>query len=166
MASPKLTNGYLKIANELFDELCKIHLTGYENQALRAVIRLTYGYNQKSVKITLDKMLEMTQIKNRQRISEAESGLVSKNILKKSGRRFSINKNYKTWNKQKKTIRNFTENRKDIYGKPEKNLRKIVKITDEPKYNIKYKRQDKVKTDGFQPISLYADEFQSRVINK
>lgn len=159
-------NGYLKIANELYDALCRLHLSGYENQVLRAVIRLTYGYNQKSAKIPLDKIKELTEIKQTSRISEAIKNLVSMNILHKSGKRFSVNKHYQNWKLQKTVNKNVTEIRKKSYGKPEIQLRKSVTFTDGLKDNIKDKRHKESKIEGFQPISFFANQFLEKIENE
>ena len=45
MASPQTENGYVKIATELHDALCKTRISGEARQMLDVIIRKTYGYD-------------------------------------------------------------------------------------------------------------------------
>lgn len=130
-------NDFFKMPNELYEALCKLHISGYENQITRTVIRLTYGYNRESVKITQEKFQEISGIKQIPRISEAVNNLVSLNILHKSGKIFSLNKQYKIWKLRKTGNNKVTEKRKKSYGKPEVQLRKTVNFSDQLKDNLK-----------------------------
>ena len=168
MADVQLENGYLKIANELYEALCKLHLSGYENQVLRAVIRLTYGYNRKSAEIDLKKFQELTGIKQTSRISEAIIHLLAMNIIRKSGGqrgKFSINKHYNRWKTSLFLDESLRKSVNRVYGKPETSLRKSVNSPDELKNifknNIKYKKERE--NSGFQPISFYTDQFLKEV---
>ena len=48
---PQLENGFLKLANELVEAICKTHLSPNESQVLWFIIRMTYGYNKKKARI-------------------------------------------------------------------------------------------------------------------
>jgi len=47
MKSPQTENGYIKIANELWDALTGIRIPGEVRQVLDYIFRKTYGYNKK-----------------------------------------------------------------------------------------------------------------------
>ena len=80
MANPQLENGHLKIANEIWDALCRIRIPGEQMQVLMVIIRKTYGFNKKSDGIPLSQFTEATGI-NRQNVIRAINGLLSKKII-------------------------------------------------------------------------------------
>lgn len=107
MASPQTENGYLKIANELFEELPRIKLSSYEIRILLVLLRKTYGWGKIWDKISLSQFSEATGI-NRNHISRTLNKLVKYNIIKKrslimrqSGKPYSveycIQKDYDAW---------------------------------------------------------------------
>ena len=102
MTSPQLENGYLKIANELWDALIKIRIPGEQRQCLDLIIRKTYGYNKKADKISVSQFSQATGI-NRRSVQRALKLLLSRKIIHgvKSADRevvtYGINKNYLQW---------------------------------------------------------------------
>lgn len=99
---PQLENGYLKIANELFEALLKTNLGGYERRVFDAILRKTYGYNKKDDFIALSQIEQLTNI-SKPHISRALSKLISYNMVTKIGNptkignRLSVNKDFLTW---------------------------------------------------------------------
>jgi len=63
MASPQLDNGYIKIATEIYEALCKIRINGEARQVLDFIIRKTYGYHKKQDKISLSQFTLGTGLK-------------------------------------------------------------------------------------------------------
>lgn len=100
MASPQLEDGYLKIANEIWDQLVRYRIPGEQMQCLLFIIRKTYGYNKKWDAISGSQFVKATGLK-KQSVHRAVKELVDKNIVSKNVDGFIIkycfNKNYKTW---------------------------------------------------------------------
>jgi phage replication O-like protein O len=102
MASPQLEDGYLRIANEIIDALCRYRLPGEEMQCLLVVLRKTYGYGKKEDAISLSQFALITGMK-RPNVSRALTGLLSKKILyviKKDTVKtciYTFNKDFTSW---------------------------------------------------------------------
>ena len=98
--SPQLEDGYLKIANELWDALIQFPLSDYERRVLMAIMRKTYGFNKKQDAISLTQICKMTKIL-RQNVCKAIKRLVSKQIILRTETTYTtnylINKYYLTW---------------------------------------------------------------------
>ena len=109
MASPQTINGYVTVANELWDALIKYRLPGEQEQCLKVIIRQTYGFNRKTIEIPLDEFVKRTGI-NKPNVSRALREMINKNIIiviKKDNRSdstYGINKNYSTWKSLSKKI--------------------------------------------------------------
>lgn len=93
-------DGYTRTANAIQDQLCKADLTGAQFQVLNAIVRITYGYNQKTNRITNTYLAELTGISEKGvRLCLAE--LHSRNMitLEKSGlmKIVGINKVISEW---------------------------------------------------------------------
>lgn len=116
MASPQTEDGYTKIANELLDALCRIHLSGNEWCYVHALIRKTYGYNKKEDWITNSQICLVTGM-NRQRVSEAKKVLVERGIVTENRNKISLNKNYEDWKLLRKSGQIVTENRNSLLRK-------------------------------------------------
>ena len=81
-------DGFTRVANSIYDHLCKADLTGAQFQVIHAIIRITYGYNQKTNRITNTYLAELTgisekgirlclaELQNRQMITLVKSGLM------------------------------------------------------------------------------------------
>ena len=100
MKTPQLENGYLRIANELYEEILLYPFTKRELLIVLAVIRKTYGYGKKKDDISLSQFAEMTQL-DPAHISRSIKELCRKMVLlKQQGKHaqtFELNKNYKKW---------------------------------------------------------------------
>ena len=101
MANPQKENGYVGIANELFEAICNARFTGRQYAVLLSVIRLTYGYNHKKSPISVRELSHMTGITH-SHISETVSELIEKSVMIEYGvhgqtRILGINKNYDEW---------------------------------------------------------------------
>lgn len=80
MESPQLENGYLKIANEIFDAFCRTRISGVERQILDCILRKTYGWGKCEDAISLSQFAVMTGVK-KPNIERAINGLLSKKII-------------------------------------------------------------------------------------
>lgn len=102
MASPQVENGYLKVANELWEALTRVNLSDKERRLFFAVVRKTYGHNRCKDKISFSQLEEMTGL-HRGRIIEARRSLEARGILtvEKNGRGFllGVQKDYDLWDK-------------------------------------------------------------------
>lgn len=97
---PQLENGYLQIANELFDALIKFKLPGNELRIALFVIRKTYGYNKLSDWISNSQFVRGTGI-NKSNICRCINSLILKKIIAKDDNKnrpkYRFNKNYWQW---------------------------------------------------------------------
>ena len=91
--SPQKENGYMAIANEILDALCKTHIPARERQCLDLILRKTYGFNKKEDDISLSQFEIGTGIEKRSLRRSLES-LMSKNIIgvRKNAHRVCANK--------------------------------------------------------------------------
>ena len=107
MASPQLKDGYLKIANEIWDQLVRYRIPGEQMQCLLFILRKTYGYNKKWDAISNSQFVKATGI-NRHNVHRAVQGLIDKDlVIKKDNEpspKYYFNKNYKTWKALSKKI--------------------------------------------------------------
>lgn len=130
MASPQLENGYTKIANELLDALCRVHLSGNEWAYIHALIRKTYGFNKKQDWVTNTQIASITGL-HRVRVSEAKTKLLEKGIITENNNQISLVKNYEEWTLLRKSVTSkstkvVTEKRNTVTEKRNKVLRKSV----------------------------------------
>ncbi len=100
--SPQLEDGFFRIANELGEAFASTRLPGQECQIVWAVLRLTYGFNRKSDRISYGRLSGLTGIP-RTKVIPLVRSLVLKRVLGSTpnGIRESstiwINKNYHEW---------------------------------------------------------------------
>lgn len=98
--SPDIDDGYLRIANELFDAILVFPFTKRQLAVLLAVVRKTYGYRKTSDDISLSQLAELTGI-GRSHCSTTINELVQMGILikfnGKYGQVIAIQKHYKNW---------------------------------------------------------------------
>ena len=97
---PQLENGYLRVANELFDAVLKFPFTKRQLLIVLAVIRKTYGYGKKSDDMSLSQIEEITGVA-RPHCSPTINDLAEmKVLLKRSGQYgqvIGLNKKYSEW---------------------------------------------------------------------
>lgn len=80
MSSPQLENGYIKIANDIYDAFCRTRISGEERQILDCILRKTYGWNKCEDAISISQFADMTGIQ-KPHIIRAIKGLLAKNII-------------------------------------------------------------------------------------
>lgn len=107
MPSPQLENGYLRLANEIFDALAAYRLPGEQMQCLLFILRKTYGYGKKADMISNSQFREATGMK-KQSCNRAINELVRKKIVSKNADTrvptYQFNKNYETWEASAKRL--------------------------------------------------------------
>ena len=100
MANPQCENGYVKIANDLYDYLFRSDLSANEIKCLAFVIRKTYGFNKKEDQISLSQFVKYTNA-SRQTVVNSLNNLVKWNILVKSTilpiATYKVQKDYEKW---------------------------------------------------------------------
>lgn len=102
MSAPQLEDGYMRIATELWQAICRLRIPGISRQVFDAIIRQTYGFNKKEDGIALSTFVELTglpkydvcaaikQLEQMNLIVVAQKG----NVPWKT---YGVNKVYSTW---------------------------------------------------------------------
>ena len=102
MSNPQKENGYVMIANELFEAFCRTRLSGEASQVLNAIIRKTYGFNKKTDVISLSQFCLMTKMP-KSSVARAVRYLRTRKIIKTKPHgyttEYGVNKNYDEWEK-------------------------------------------------------------------
>lgn len=96
LANPQTENGYVKIANELYEALLRINLSSYESRVLHAIIRLTYGFNRKKARISRAQLTHLTGIAP-SNVSHTLAKLMARNLIVREGKYLSVQKDYEQW---------------------------------------------------------------------
>lgn len=114
MANPQIEDGYIRIANELFEAIYMHYdFTKRQLKVISTIIRNSYGWNRKECKMTIREIEEKTGMKY-QHIYPVIKELISMNVIKISGesascRTFKLNKNYTEWRLTKTVSEILTE---------------------------------------------------------
>ena len=107
MASPQLKNGFVRLANEIYDALAKYRISGEARQVMDFIIRKTYGWNKKEDVIALSQFMIGTGLK-RPTVCRAINQLVHLNLIIKKDNGLShsyrFNKDFSTWTPLSKKI--------------------------------------------------------------
>ena len=98
--SPQTEDGYTRIANELLEAIMRNDFSKREVKVIWAIIRKTYGWNQKFDRIALSQFEQLTGLK-KNHISTTLASLVGKNVVLKQDLKYSINKKYIEWEDNK-----------------------------------------------------------------
>ena len=97
---PSLEDGYLRIANELFDAILRFGFTHRQQSVLLAVIRKTYGYGKKRDDMSASQLGELCGIA-RNHVTEALKDLEEMGVIEKWDGQFGcvigVNKRHKEW---------------------------------------------------------------------
>ena len=93
----KTKNGYVKIANNLFDNIIFRDFNNRERAVIFLVIRLSYGFNHKAAIIKPKARFGLIGM-HRQHIDRALDSLIAKNVIIDRGNdEFMLNKHFDTW---------------------------------------------------------------------
>ena len=96
MANPQVENGHTKIANEILEQLMKIHLSPNQWQVLICILRKTYGFHKKVDYIANCQIIESTGL-CKAVVSRVLSTLESMNIITRQGKNIGFQKNWESW---------------------------------------------------------------------
>jgi phage replication O-like protein O len=102
MPGPQLEEGHIRIANELWEALCRIRIPGEARQVLDAIIRQTYGWGKKQDTISLLQLSQATGLP-KPKIIRARKKLQDMNMISVAQKgndiapTYSINKYYNKW---------------------------------------------------------------------
>ena len=101
--NPELDNGYLRIANELWQALIDYDLTGAQMKLIAVIIRETYGYNRKSKNLSLSYLAKAIH-RDERNTRRVLNSLIEKRVVKeydeptpRKSREIGINKYYQEW---------------------------------------------------------------------
>lgn len=170
-----LENGYLRLANQIQDALCKVELSGREFRVLNSIIRLTYGWSKKEDRITNSLIADTTDLSVKHS-SEAVNNLAERKILslRRIGqtRYIGINTDLEKWAYKKPipvvskpekldvtTIPGNRDNHPQIQGSPSPesgNTKDILPKTDKNKLPPKSPKGESPK---FDPLLIPAPEW-------
>lgn len=159
MASPQLEDGFVRIANEIYDALCKARIPGEARQVLDVIIRKTYGWNKKLDRISLTQF-EVNTGMPRRSVCRAILKLINMNMIsvEKDTRKittYEFQKDYKKW----KVVSKLTPSVK-------KDTTLVSKVTLRPSVEKDtYNRQDN-KQKTMQPVQLEKTEPQTTLTKK
>lgn len=104
-ASPQLEDGHLHLAQELLEAMCKLRCPPSVMGAFLAVIRETYGWNEKTRTVPLTKIAKHMGVgydRARQAVSEA----VRWNLVTRKGHKLEVQKDYTRWGRPEDEARN------------------------------------------------------------
>ena len=141
MASPQKEDGYLVVAREIQNALCRTRIPGEVRQIVDVVIRQTYGYKRKEDVITLDQFCLMTEMKKPTVCRSIKSALDMKLIIKNDNPNpvYQFNKDYDEWKRLSKKIIT-------------KSLSKMIIPV--------------IKNDNPEPLTLYVSKESTRTVRK
>ncbi len=108
MASPQKEDGYVPVATEIYEALCKIRIPGEARQVLDFIIRKTYGFHKKEDMIALSQFVLGTGLK-KTNICRSLNKLSQMNLIvikKDNGNttKYRLNKDYDMWKPLSKKI--------------------------------------------------------------
>ena len=90
MANPQREHGNVQIANDLFEALCTVDMSGAEFRITLAILRKTYGWRKKEAHVTLADLIRMTGIRDRGYLSRVTSALADRHIIVKHSARAEV----------------------------------------------------------------------------
>ncbi|MDP5277230.1 replication protein [Chengkuizengella axinellae] len=98
MANPQIENGYIKIANEIWDEIIRRNFSKRQKDILNLVWRLSYGCRRKKALIPLQKDFTICGVPQ-QHVKNELKYLESCKVLlwDQEKSEYEINKNYELW---------------------------------------------------------------------
>jgi len=99
-ANPQLENGYVRIANELFEAMGKYPFSGAELKILIVIMRLTYGWGLKQNVISFSKLSYLSALDARHTKRVVKRLVLDKVLIKYKQQRnniLGVNKDYISW---------------------------------------------------------------------
>lgn len=176
-AGPQLEDGYIRIANELFDAMM-LKLTSFRHyKVAMAIARKTYGYGKKTDDITISQLAEITGI-HRNNVGTAVRDLEQMRVILPvqagaHGLILGINKHHGEWVEDavkrrgpgRKAINLIAEEEGNQIDWPKQSKRCIeaINLIETSNQNVAYKRQPQKTTpkDNSKSIAQSADRAAS-----
>lgn len=112
--TPQIEDGYTRIANELLEALAGAKLNGSELKVLLAIIRMTYGYQVKTNKVTVRQLANITDLSTRG-IEGTLATLANRKIIIRDRSKTQINKRYKEWKTEQPFPNNSSPNNSSVF---------------------------------------------------
>ncbi|RKY58914.1 MAG: hypothetical protein DRP95_05520 [Candidatus Latescibacterota bacterium] len=94
--NPQLEDGYTRVANELLEAIIAFPFTNRQLKMVLALIRLTYGYNQKVARVSKSYLARITGL-HLPHVGQTLRELERMNVLITRDGKMGINKRYGTW---------------------------------------------------------------------
>lgn len=91
-----LNDGYIRLANDLYDALIEGNLNKNEQKVAHAICRCTYGFNKEVDRIADCQIAKRTKL-SRQAVNFAKNTLIRMKILVREGSKIGPNKNLDDW---------------------------------------------------------------------
>lgn len=96
MAKPQLEDGYTPIANEILEQLVRMHLSANQWQVLLCVIRKTYGFHKKVDYIANFQIGEATGL-CKAVVSRSLKDLGDRHLITRKGKYIGFQKDWEKW---------------------------------------------------------------------
>lgn len=171
MANPQKEDGFVSIANELFDALCRTRINGEARQIFDAVCRKTYGYGKKEDRISTSQFMEMTGLKA-QAVHKARKKLIDMNMITITQKgntqvlTYSIQKDYEQWKLLPKKV-TVTQKGKGCYPKRLRTVtQKGNKLLPKKLYTIDNKQIDNSQKKEIQSLAMEIISNHPRIADK
>lgn len=103
--TPQLEDGFTRIANSIFDNLCRINLSSYQSRVLHFLFRKTYGYSKKEDWISVSQIVAATGLK-KSHVSRTKKELILRKIVTSSGNKIGFQKDSSLWCELPKLVTN------------------------------------------------------------
>jgi len=96
MAQPQLENGYIRLANDIHEQIMVSYFTERQYRILEFIIRLSYGCQKKEAYIPKQSEFEMVGV-GAGHIKNQLDLLIRDKVITREGDLYSINKDYDQW---------------------------------------------------------------------
>lgn len=164
MANPQKENGYVPIANEIYDALCHIRIAGEARQVLDVIIRKTYGFQKKKDCIALSQYSLATGL-SKIAVRKSINKLICMNIITQKGndlaKEYSIIKDYSLWKPLPKKVvvpkKVMTLTQKGTNRYPKRAPQKTITKDNVTKDREKVLEPPKLKSEIVQVIDLFKE---------
>lgn len=117
----QLEDGYTRIANELLEAVTNAQICPVTIRQMRvvlAVVRMTYGFQKKSDRISDGQIAKETGL-SRQNVNVAKHQLIEMKVLFLDGKKLGVNKHFQDWDFTKKQKNNNLIQTRDTVSKSE-----------------------------------------------
>jgi len=96
VAEPQLENGHTRIANEILEQLMRMHLSPNQWQVLLCIFRKTYGFHKKVDYIANIQIIKATGL-GKEVVSRALKALSDMNLIERQGKHIGFQKDWEKW---------------------------------------------------------------------